>query len=218
VHLVWRCLSQADPHRSLAGWGKNVFGVTAGTHDQAPFVLYHWNAAAGGGATPDRDGFNQIGHLIALGGLTLPDVEFVEQRYPVRFRRQEFRCDGGGAGRRRGGTGIDYEIDVLAPARWSFRGEGIGEPTGYGVEGGHDGAGGEMTLDPLVDGEVAEGDTFVAPKYGLGEFGPTRLVARSPGGGGWGDPAERDRDAVRRDVSDGVVSPEAARGIYRLDD
>ena len=43
------------------------------------------------------DGFNQIGHLIALGGLTLPDVEFTEQRYPVRFRRQEFRCDGGGA-------------------------------------------------------------------------------------------------------------------------
>jgi len=217
VHLVWRCLSQADPRRSLAGWGKNVFGVTAGSDGGTPFVLYHWNAAAGGGATPGRDGFNQIGHLIALGGLTLPDVEFTEQRYPVRFRRQEFRCDGGGPGRHRGGTGVEYEVDVLVPARWSFRGEGIGAPTGYGIVGGDDGAGGEMTLTPLVDGEPGGGESFVAPKYGLGEFPPVRLTVRSPGGGGWGDPTGRDPELVRRDVRDGVVSPAAARDIYGLD-
>lgn len=212
VHLVWRCLSQADPQRSLAGWGKNVFGVTAGDADGVPFVLYHWNAAAGGGATPDRDGFNQIGHLIALGGLTLPDVEFTEQRYPVRFRRQEFRRDGGGAGRFRGGTGIDYEIDVLAPGRWSFRGEGVGAPTGHGISGGAEGAGGEMVLHPH-DGAPA----VIAPKYGLADLPPVRLVVRSPGGGGWGDPADRDRDAVRRDLLDEVISPEAARSVYGLD-
>ena len=209
VHLVWRCLSAADPERSLAGWGKNIFGVTAGAADGAPYVMYHWNAAAGGGATPDRDGFNQIGHLIALGGLTLPDVEFTERRYPVRFQRQEFRCDGGGAGRFRGGTGIDYEIDVLTPARWSFRGEGLGAPTGWGVAGGRDGAGGEMWLY-ADDGRPP----FEAPKYGLGEFPPVRLVARSPGGGGWGAPRNRDRALVERDVRDGVVSAEAARDVY----
>ena len=125
VHLVWQCLSQAEPSRSLAGWGKNIFGVTAGFDGDVPYVMYHWNAAAGGGATSDRDGFNQIGHLIALGGLTLPDIEFVEQRYPVLFRRHEFRTDGGGPGRFRGGTGVDYEIDVSTSARWSFRGEGV---------------------------------------------------------------------------------------------
>jgi N-methylhydantoinase B len=210
VHLVWRCLSAADPSRALAGWGKNIFGVTAGARaDGSPYVLYHWNAAAGGGATPERDGFNQIGHLIALGGLTLPDVEFTEQRFPVHFVRQEFRTDGGGAGRRRGGTGIEYEVDVLTPARWSFRGEGLGRPTGFGVDGGSDGAGGEMTLYPAGGGEV-----FHAPKYGLASFGPVRLVARSPGGGGFGDPRRRDREAVARDVRDGVVSEAAAREVY----
>ena len=211
VHLVWRCLSAADPDRALAGWGKNIFGVTAGATDSGPYVMYHWGAAAGGGATPERDGFNQIGHLIALGGLTLPDVEFTEQRYPVRYVRQEFRCDGAGAGERRGGTGIDYEVDVLTPARWSFRGEGLGDATGFGVAGGADGAGGEMVLRDLQDEAAAP---FVAPKYGLGEFGPVRLTARSPGGGGWGDPLARDRAAVERDVRDGVVSPRAARDIY----
>ncbi len=209
VHLVWRCLSQADPERSLAGWGKNIFPVTAGQDPDRPFVMYHWSAAAGGGATGARDGFNQIGHLIALGGLTLADVETAEQSYPVRYRRQEFRVDGGGAGRFRGGTGIEYEIDVEAPARWSFRGEGLGVPTGWGIEGGSTGAGGEMRLQP-ADGS----DEIIAPKYGLVETGPTRLIARSPGGGGWGDPKERDRDAIARDVRDGVVSPEAAERDY----
>ncbi|MEL6984466.1 MAG: hydantoinase B/oxoprolinase family protein, partial [Actinomycetota bacterium] len=209
VHLVWRCLSQADPDRSLAGWGKNIFPVTAGQDPANPFVMYHWSAAAGGGATGARDGFNQIGHLIALGGLTLADVETAEQAYPVRFRRQEFRVDGGGPGQYRGGTGIEYEIDVQSPARWSFRGEGLGQPTGWGIEGGADGLGGEMRLFP-ADG----GAEFVAPKYGLAETGPARLVARSPGGGGWGDPRRRDRDAVARDVRDGVVSAEAAERDY----
>ncbi len=211
VHLVWRCLSQADPSRSLAGWGKNIFGVTAGTDGDTPYVLYHWNAAAGGGATPTRDGFNQIGHLIALGGLTLPDVEFTEQRYPIRYHRQEFRCDGGGAGTFRGGTGIDYEVDVTTRARWSFRGEGLGAPTGYGVAGGLDGQGGEMTLHGL---EREGSDPWPAPKYGLEEFPAVRMVARSPGGGGWGDPRARRRELVERDLRDEVISLEAAHTLY----
>ena len=215
IHLVWRCLSQADPSRALAGWGKNIFGVTAGSDGDRNYVLYHWGAAAGGGATPERDGFNQIGHLVALGGLTLPDVEFVEHRYPVRYHRQEFRTDAAGPGRYRGGTGIDYEIDVLTPARWSFRGEGVGRPSGHGTGGGGEGAGGEIVLRPLDgDGRPAGGEDFVAPKYGLGRFGPVRMIARSPGGGGWGDPRRRDPDLVARDVRDGVVSPEAARLVY----
>lgn len=214
VHLVWRCMAQADPSRSLAGWGKNIFGVTAGHDGSKPFVMYHWSAAAGGGATPARDGFNQIGHLIALGGLNLPNVEFAESQYPVIFRRQEFRCDGGGPGTFRGGTGIEYEVDVLAPARWSFRGEGVGSPTGWGVDGGGEGAGGEILLYPLDD---LESEPFVAPKYGLQQFGPVRMVSRSPGGGGWGDPKGRDRELVERDLRDGVISPEAARDVYGLD-
>ncbi|MGI9595258.1 MAG: hydantoinase B/oxoprolinase family protein, partial [Acidimicrobiales bacterium] len=214
VHLVWRCLSQADPERSLAGWGKNIFPVTAGRvtdegGGEQPFVMYHWSAAAGGGATGDRDGFNPIGHLIALGGLTLSDVETAEQTYPVRFRRQEFRVDGGGAGRFRGGTGVEYEIDVDAPARWSFRGEGLGRPTGWGIAGGSAGAGGAMRLRPTDGGPDLE-----APKYGLVSSGPTRLIASSPGGGGWGDPKTRDPELVARDVLDGVVSADAARKLY----
>ncbi|MCG8691989.1 MAG: hydantoinase B/oxoprolinase family protein, partial [Minwuiales bacterium] len=81
VHCIWKALAKADPTRSCAGWGKSVHGVTAGNGNGGgePYVMYHWNSMPGGGAVEGRDGFNQIGHLIALGGLTLPNVETYEQ-------------------------------------------------------------------------------------------------------------------------------------------
>jgi len=214
VHTVWRALSTADPTRSCAGWGKSVHGVTAGrlpgeATDASPYVMYHWNVMSGGGAVEGRDGFNQIGHLVALGGLTLPNVETYEQLYPAHFIRQEFRCDAAGSGQYRGGTGVDYAVEIEGDAEYSFRGEGIGPPSGYGVYGGDWGLPGTMSLYPS-DGAP----TFEAPAYGKADFGPLRLEAQSAGGGGWGDPLERRPDQVRRDVMDGVVSIEAAYDVY----
>ncbi|MDH3739388.1 MAG: hydantoinase B/oxoprolinase family protein, partial [Alphaproteobacteria bacterium] len=162
IHAIWKALSEACPERGCAGWGKSVHGVTAGDGGEgAPFVMYHWNSIGGAGAVEGRDGFNQIGHLVALGGLTLPNVETYEQIYPVHFLRQEFRCDGGGAGAFRGGTGIDYEVEIEVPADYSFRGEGVGVPSGYGIAGGDWGKGGTMTLYPQG------GEPYAAPKYGV---------------------------------------------------
>ena len=60
----------------------------------------------------------------------------------------------------------------------------------------------------------ADAPAFEAPKFGLRELGPARLVVSSPGGGGFGDPLDRDPERVLRDVRDGVVSAEAAREHY----
>ena len=84
------------------------------------YIMYHWHSMPGGGAVDGRDGFAQIGHLIALGGLTLPNAEDYEQLYPVRFLKQEMRCDAAGPGIWRGGTGIDYEVEVADPATFSY--------------------------------------------------------------------------------------------------
>jgi N-methylhydantoinase B len=156
-----------------------------------------------------------MGHLISLGGLDLPNLEFHEQLYPVRYRRWELRCDAAGAGTRRGGTGVHYEADITAAAAWSFRAEGMGTPTGFGVLGGLDGAGGQEWIVPAD--AAADGERFVPPKYGVRRLtGGGRMIALTPGGGGWGDPAGRDPLAVLRDVRDGVVSPEAARAVYKV--
>ena len=155
VHCVWRALSAADSSRFCAGWGKSIHRTTASRlptepADASPYVMYHWNALPGGGAVEGRDGFNQIGHLIALGGLTLPNVETYEQLYPARFIRQEFRCDAAGSGQYRGGTGVDCEVEVTGDGEYSFRGEGLGQPSGFDVNGGGWGKpGGGGWGDPL---------------------------------------------------------------------
>ena len=149
-----------------------------------------------------------MGHLITLGGLDIPNLEFHEQNFPVRYRRWELRTDAAGAGRRRGGTGVRYEADVLVPATWSFRAEGLDTPSGYGVQGGSTGAVGNEWIDPVA------GDRIVPPKYGVAQLGPATMIAETPGGGGWGDPFEREPELVLRDVLDEVLTPAAAESQY----
>lgn len=209
IHACWVALGQADAARSCAGWGKITHASIAGKDEQdRTFVMYHWGALPAAGAVAGRDGFNQTGHLNTLGHLMIPNAEAYEQLYPVRFVRQEFRRDGGGAGEFRGGTGIDYEVEVEASAEYSFRGEGARNPTGYGVGGGKEGAVGIMTV--AEQGE----NSFEPPQFGIAHLGPARFAVASPGGGGWGDPLTRDPSRVLRDVRDDVVSVDAARALY----
>lgn len=209
IHAVWKALAQADPPRGCAGWAKNVFGLSVGREESGEaYVFYHGAAAAGSGAVDGRDGFNQIGHVCTLGGLTMPNVEVYEQLYPVRFHRQEFRIDAAGPGEWRGGSGCDYEVDIQTPATHSFRGEGLGYETGYGINGGAGGAPGTMRLDH------EDGDTEAAPKFGLRATGPVRFITQSPGGGGFGDPLKRDPARVLRDWRDGLISETAMTDQY----
>jgi N-methylhydantoinase B len=213
VHAVWRALAQACPARACAGWSKTMHGhVTGKKEDGSTWVMYQWHAMGTPGATAERDGFVQMGHLISLGGLDLPNLEFHEQMYPVRYIRHEQRIDNGGAGAMRGGTGVRYEADILLPAIWSFRAEGMDTPSGYGVQGGRNGGVGYEWVVPAD--EEADGPCFVPPKYGVQRLGPARMVADTPGGGGWGDPFTRDPQRVLRDVRDEVVSVAGAARDY----
>jgi N-methylhydantoinase B len=211
IHAIWKTLGEALPELSCAGWGKAVHGISsgqAGAGSDGPFVMYHWAGAPAGGAVDGRDGFNLIGHLIALGGLVLPNLETYEQIYPVTFRRQEFRFDASGAGKFRGGTGCEYEVDIEVAAEYAFRGEGLYDISSFGAAGGQAGKAGKMTL-AATDGTVLD-----APKYGVQNLPALTMRTLSPGGGGWGDPKERDPELVLRDVRDEVLSVTAARDLY----
>lgn len=209
IHAVWRALTAACPDHACAGWSKTTHNhITARNPDGGSWVMYQWHAMGTPGATAERDGFPQMGHLNSLGGLDLPNLEFHEQLFPVRYRRWEMRQDAGGPGQRRGGTGMHYEADILAPCTWSFRAEGLDTPSGYGVQGGAFGAVGEQWVEPVGD------DRFIPPKYGVRQLPPARIIGLTPGGGGWGDPFARSPDLVLRDVRDGVVSQAAAERDY----
>jgi N-methylhydantoinase B len=209
IYACWKALAQAAPERGCAGWGKACYGLSSGRDEVGRFfVMYHWHGASGGGAVKGRDGFQSVGHMISLGGLTLPNVEGYEKSYPVRIHRQELRRDTAGAGEFRGGAGVDYICDVLVPTEHAVRSEGVGRPSGYGIGGGRDGAPGQLDVEELSVGPRPP------PQYGIQRLGPSRIRVQSSAGGGWGHPHRRDPDAVLADVLDGIVSAEQAFDIY----
>jgi len=209
IHAIWKALGQAVPEKACAGWSRashcNTSGIDA---DGRFFVAYQWLGMAGAGAVAGRDGFETMGHMATLGGLTLPDVEMFEVDYPFHVRRHELRADGGGPGRFRGGTGALVELDVLVPAEYSYRGEGNGAQTSFGIAGGLAGDKGSCAVT------FPDGRRYNPPQYGVEHHGPLRLSISSAGGGGYGDPRMRDPQCVRNDVRDGLVSLEAARASY----
>ncbi|MCO6416567.1 hydantoinase B/oxoprolinase family protein [Siccirubricoccus sp. KC 17139] len=210
VHACWKTLAQAAPAQACAGWGKTGYGLSSGRDRRGRvFVMYHWGASPGAGAVEGRDGFGCMGQFTTLGGLSLPNVETSEAQFPVRILKQEFRTDAAGPGEYRGGPGVHYEAEILVPTEHSIRGEGTGRPSGFGVNGGGFGAVG--SFETSEDG----GHTWRRlPRYGVEQARPMRVRILSAGGGGWGDPARRSRDAVQRDIDDGIISPGYAQKTY----
>ena len=209
IHAIWQALGQADPSRACAGWGMNAFPLSsAAGYDGRVSTMYHWGGGSGGGAVNGRDGFPQIGPMCAFGALILPNAEMSEQLYPVHVERQELRLDGAGAGEYRGGPGVDYVADILFPSEMSFRAESVKKSWAHGSNGGRRGTVSTVTLTPRG------GETYAPPAYGVIDVEPSRLRVVAGGGGGWGDPLERDPERVLRDVGDEIVSVEAARDAY----
>lgn len=213
IHACWRAFGDIRPELVSAGWGKPCHPVSFGYELESDdlFVLFHMAAQPGAGAMVARDGFDQIGQLQSLGAITIPNLELYEQIYPVLFRQHEFRCDSGGAGTHRGGTGITYAVEFLSGSRHNLRGEGVGAETGFGIAGGANGSRGAVLM------REAGGEEQVLPDFGLAEFGPGVLTVHSPGGGGWGDPTNRPRDAVEADLRGGLISARTARDLYGYD-
>jgi N-methylhydantoinase B len=209
VHAVWKALGQAVPELACAGWSRASHCNTSGNHRDGRFyVAYQWLGMPGAGAVEGRDGFETLGHMATLGGLTLPDVETFEVDYPFHVRRNELRIDGGGPGRYRGGTGALVEVEILQPAEFSYRGEGSHTQTSFGVAGGQAGDEGDCSI------VFPDGRRYQPPAYGVERLGPLCLTISSAGGGGFGDPYARDPRQVRLDVLDCLVSRGAARKDY----
>ena len=212
--LMMGCLHQAIPHRvnaegSSALWnpplrgGSQVSGQAAETED---FEIITFNSG-GTGARPAKDGLD--GTAFPSGVRTMP-VEATENVAPVIFWQKQLRPDSAGAGRTRGGFGQVMEIGAKGDAEFAVNAifDRVANPP-KGRDGGGEGAAGWVGLNDS-NGTVLRTKGFqIIPKG-------RRLLLKLPGGGGMGDPKERDPALVKRDVEDGLVSPDAARRIYGL--
>ena len=193
-------------------WNPQIYGgadvldeLGEGEHeDVAAFstVIFH---CGGTGARPGKDGLDVT--AFPSGVRTIP-VEATESVAPVMFRRREFREGSGGAGRYRGGLGQIIELGGAdgMPVALLCNFERINNPA-RGRDGGGKGAPGKVSL---VSGKAirSKGRQTIPG----GDFARLEL----PGGGGFGDPAERDADQVATDVADGLITRDDALQQYRV--
>lgn len=161
--------------------------------------------SGGSGARPTLDGMNAT--AFPSGVMTMP-VEATEHTGPVIIWQKELRPDSGGAGTYRGGLGQYMEIGATEGHEFDFSAmfDRVDHPA-RGRDGGLSGAPTTLNLDDQT------------PMRGKGkQFVPhgRKVMLACPGGGGYGNPRERDRDAVKRDLAYGYISTEAAQCIYGL--
>ena len=204
---IYKALSPVLPKQIIAECGgaptmRALFSGINRDGDRFSQVLF---ASGGMGALPHRDGMSTTAFPTNVGA---GSIEAYESVAPLLVWKKRLRTDSGGAGTFRGGLGQEVEIELRteAPARLSLLSDRHQHPAS-GVLGGMHGAPSVITLN---DGTKPHPKSRSSVKPGQ------RLTLLYAGGGGYGDPKQRDRDAVRADLRDGYISADAARRDYGL--
>ena len=192
---VFGALAPLLPDRSIAACGSPLWsmiqtGVRASGQTYANVLFFN----GGMGATDSNDG--QSAYAWPSNVSNVP-VELIERNSALFVHRKELRPGSGGAGRFRGGLGQEIEFEVVSetPVGIIFMAERCRFPA-PGMAGGEAGARGEVR----IDGAPVDYRRNVVLRKGQ------RIVLSTPGGGGMGQPQERDRAAVERDRREGYTA------------
>ncbi|MFB6235752.1 MAG: hydantoinase B/oxoprolinase family protein [Halopenitus sp.] len=193
--VVFAALAGAVPERAPAQGQGTMNNLIIGSRE-GDFAYYE-TIGGGAGATSDADGMDGV--QVGMTNTLNTPVEVLEAEYPLRVERYALRPGTGGDGDYRGGLGLERSLTVERDATVSLLTERR-RTRPQGVAGGEDGATGEN----LVDGEAVPAKTTQDVEAG------STVTVRTPGGGGHGDPAERDEEARDADRRDGKLDDESA--------
>jgi len=185
--VVFTALADAAPDRVPAQGQGTMNNLTIGARDGS--FTYYETIGGGFGARATADGMDGV--QVGMTNTLNTPVESIETEYPLRVERYALRPNSGGAGRFRGGLGLERTVTVERDATVSLLTERRRHAPS-GVAGGEDGQVGENQID---------GDP-VASKLTVDVEAGTTVTVRTPGGGGHGDPAERDEAALAADRAD----------------
>ncbi len=210
IDVVFCAMANVAPERvNGCAYGTiNALSLAGHRGDGRRWVMFSF-FGGGHGGNPAGDGLNHGNAPISTA--TIPPLEILEAAYPVMFTAWALRPDSGGAGRHRGGLGAVYEIELLEESAEAFLFGERGKFPPPGVLGG-----GAAALDRFTY-EQADGmhtPPMVSKMVGIHLSRGQKVRLETPGGGGYGLAAERDPDAVRRDLALGYVSPDAAARDY----
>jgi N-methylhydantoinase B len=212
IDTIFRALAPAIPDRVIAGHYADL--VAATIHGINPldgrFYIGAIGPPGGGwGAKQSEDG-KQTTICINDGDTHNSPTEQVEAKYPVLIERYELRADSGGAGRHRGGLGAEVVFRALAPLTVSTTIERA-HCRPWGLDGGLDGMGNSVGVKSGGEWRVDMPNAkLVAQRLRAGD----QFMLRSGGGGGFGNPRERDPEQLAHDVREGYVTAAAAERDY----
>ena len=208
---IIRALAPVIPKQVTAGWNQLLCSLSTetDTEEERDYVdILFMGLKGGSGAMHDCDGYDHIGMIDASGGILDQDYEMFEQQTPHLLQKHEYLCDSAGAGKHRGGLGVEtrYRIGGAKTQIVTF-GDGDIEPA-FGLEGGGTGSLNKIELS------YPDGTTYRTTTKDLVLDVPEGTQYLQEAGGGYGDPFLRPVEMVCCEVQDGIVSLRAARDLY----
>jgi len=221
ANAVLLALGQAVPERAVAEGGVTCGVFTVGGIDPRSngyFTYVNWDGN-GFGARASKDGNNAVVPYVGGQSRNCP-VESIETVAPLRVTRYELIQDGGGAGKYRGGLGVLREFEILTEECIISCHSNKAKTGPRGIFGGLDGSRTAFLI------KRKEEDVYRTPQEVFGAVSPTKFVGvlhngdriqiRHPGGGGYGDPLQRDASKVEEDLVSGYISLKSASEVYEL--
>ncbi|MBA4416768.1 MAG: hydantoinase [Syntrophus sp. (in: bacteria)] len=211
TEVIYRALSDVLPNRVIAGSGGTPAAMNVFYGKRKDGKPWHSVIIRGGGMGAGAANDGNYVYIFPANGANTP-VEIFENDTPLIVEKRELLADSGGIGRMKGGLGKrelfripDDEYAPIPPVN-------LGIQAGrflYPAEGLFDGKSGTKAQF-LVNGTPGN-------SYGLTQLKPgDRVIIDAPGGGGYGNPLEREPEMVARDVIEGYISIESARNDYSV--
>ena len=211
VESLLEASSQITPHKKVGDGCSSRSIIIGGRSNKTGKGYVQYEIFGGGsGARSGKDGVS--GTNVNQSNAKIAPVEIIESEFSTRVRRFELIPDSGGPGQFRGGLGFVREYELLDnDARFSLRSTKH-TVAPKGIDGGFNGKSGRCTLNP------GTAQARVIPsRYSDHTLHPGEVVSLdTPGGGGLGDPLQRDPFRVLADVRNGYITQHAAREIYRV--
>jgi N-methylhydantoinase B len=213
MNAIFEIWSEIMPERAIACSFNLEYLLVGGRDARSPerpfFMWYDWMVGGWGGRN-GRDGSNCTSPVFGVG-LAVQPLEGQERLSPVVTTQHAIRTDSGGPGRYRGGCGVEKGATLTSAERTVMsyccdRARSVA----WGIEGGLPSLPHGVWLNPGTDKERFLGAAFSNVPIVPGDM----FTRPSAGGGGYGDPLERDPVSVREDVIDGYVSSERALKDY----
>ncbi len=210
--MVFGAMSEVVPHQVIAGSNSSITGVYFGgvSPDTNEYYVYMETFGGGSGARFNKDGISCV--QVHMSNTSNLPIESMEVEFPYMVERYELVADSGGAGKYRGGLSMSKDIRVLGhDSEFTIKADRQKVPP-YGLFGGRPGLPGVITIYP----DTSEARTIDSKKSGNILKSGGILRCQMPGAGGYGNPLERSRELLVKDLEEGYVSPESAMRDYGM--